>query len=69
MSHFLEHLLFNGTTELTQTELYAASDRMGAYLNATTRPDHTLFQVLVPSRSFDPALEAPGRHAAALQFP
>jgi zinc protease len=46
-SHFLEHLLFNGTTTRTQRQLYDEVDRLGAYNNATTREDHTLFTLLV----------------------
>ncbi len=46
-SHFLEHLLFNGTERRTQRELYDEVDRYGAYNNATTREDHTLFTLLV----------------------
>lgn len=46
-SHLLEHLLFNGTTTRSQRELYDAVDRLGAYNNATTREDHTLFSLLV----------------------
>ena len=49
-SHFLEHLLFDGTTTRTQKELYDAVDRIGAYNNATTREDHTLFTLLVAAR-------------------
>jgi predicted Zn-dependent peptidase len=46
-SHYLEHLLFNGTETRTQRELYDAVDLLGAYNNATTREDHTLFTFLV----------------------
>ena len=46
-SHFLEHLLFNGTATRTQRQLYDDVDRLGAYNNATTREDHTLFTLLV----------------------
>jgi predicted Zn-dependent peptidase len=46
-SHFLEHLLFNGTTSRSQKQLYDDADRLGAYNNATTREDHTLFTLLV----------------------
>ncbi len=56
-SHFLEHLLFNGTESRTQEQLYADVDRIGAYNNATTRSDHTLFLLLVPSEHLDAALE------------
>jgi zinc protease len=56
-SHFLEHLLFNGTTTRTQEELYADVDMIGAYNNATTRSDHTLYLLLAPSEHLDAALE------------
>lgn len=46
-THFLEHLLFNGTERRTQKELYDAIDRIGAYNNASTRADATVFQLLV----------------------
>jgi len=46
-SHFLEHLLFNGTTTRSQRQLYDDVDRLGAYNNATTREDHTLFTLLI----------------------
>jgi zinc protease len=46
-SHFLEHLLFDGTSSRTQKQLYDDVDRLGAYNNATTREDHTLFTLLV----------------------
>ena len=56
-SHFLEHLLFNGTESRTQEELYADVDRIGAYNNATTRSDHTLFLLLAPGEHLDRALQ------------
>jgi predicted Zn-dependent peptidase len=46
-THLLEHLLFNGTARRTQKEIYDAIDRIGAYNNASTRADITLFQLLV----------------------
>ena len=56
-SHFLEHLLFDGTTTRTQREVAEAADRIGAYNNATTREDHTLFTLLVASRHAEAGLE------------
>jgi len=56
-SHFLEHLLFNGTESRTQEALYADVDRIGAYNNATTRADHTLYLLLAPGEHLDRALE------------
>ena len=46
-SHFLEHLMFNGTTTRTQRELYDEVDLYGGYNNATTREDHTLYMMLI----------------------
>lgn len=46
-SHFLEHLLFNGTPTRTQKQLYDEVDLIGGYNNATTRDEYTLFQFLV----------------------
>lgn len=46
-AHFLEHLLFNGTTTRTQEQLYEDVDLLGAYNNATTRRDYALFMFLV----------------------
>lgn len=56
-SHFLEHLLFDGTTTRTQREIAESADRIGAYNNATTREDHTLFTLLVASRHAEAGLE------------
>lgn len=54
-SHFLEHLLFHGAGDMSQAELYAAVDRMGAYNNASTRVDHTVFLMLAPSDRLEEA--------------
>lgn len=47
VSHLLEHLLFNGTKTRTQRQLYDEVDLYGAYNNASTSRDYTLFQMLV----------------------
>jgi predicted Zn-dependent peptidase len=57
VSHMLEHLLFNGTTSRTQEELYDEVDFYGGYNNATTRTDHTLFQMLMPSEHIEHGLD------------
>jgi predicted Zn-dependent peptidase len=56
-SHLLEHLLFNGTTTMTQEQLYAAVDRIGGYNNAHTDEDHTYFTMLVPTADAARGLE------------
>jgi zinc protease len=55
-SHFLEHLLFNGTRTRSQKQLYDEVDRLGAYNNATTREDHTLFTILAAKDLAEQAL-------------
>ena len=65
-SHFLEHLLFNGTSRRTQEQLYAEIDRLGLYANATTREDHTLYQAFGPKEMAQaPAMPVPLRVAGA----
>lgn len=56
-SHFLEHLLFNGTTRRTQEEIYAATDRIGAYNNATTRQEYTHYMMVFPVERMAEALD------------
>ena len=56
-SHLLEHLLFNGTETRTQRQLYDDVDRYGAYNNATTREDHTLFSLLIQKEFIEKGLE------------
>ena len=55
-AHFLEHLLFNGTTSRTQEELYADVDRIGAYNNAATRKDYAVFMFVVGWESAEEGL-------------
>lgn len=55
-SHFLEHLLFNGTSTMSQEELYAAVDRIGAYNNATTTREYTHYMMVAPQEELGAAL-------------
>jgi len=55
-AHFLEHLLFNGTTTRTQEELYADVDRIGAYNNASTREDYAVFMFVADVNDAEKAL-------------
>ncbi len=48
MSHMLEHLLFNGTTTMTQRELYDLTDKIGGYNNANTSEYYTNFMMVTP---------------------
>ncbi len=51
MSHMLEHLLFNGTTTMTQKELYDAVDKIGGYNNANTDMYYTNFMLVTPAEN------------------
>ncbi len=56
-THFLEHLLFNGTTTMSQEEMDDKIDRHGGYINAFTRKDLTAYLVLMPTEYIDYGFE------------
>jgi predicted Zn-dependent peptidase len=56
MSHMLEHLLFNGTSQYTQQELYDLTDMLGAYNNANTSDFYTNFMLVLPAGSLEAGL-------------
>ncbi len=56
-SHFLEHLLFNGTETRTQEQLYDEVDALGGYNNATTRQTHVLYMMVTPAENIRRGLE------------
>ena len=56
-SHFLEHLLFNGTTTRTQEQLYDEVDAIGGYNNATTRKTHVAYMMVTPAEKIRTGLE------------
>lgn len=56
-SHFLEHVLFNGTQRRTQEQIYAETDRIGAYNNATTKQEYTHYMMVAPSEKLEAALD------------
>ena len=43
ISHFIEHLLFKGTTRRTAAEISQSVEGIGGYLNAFTDEEHTCF--------------------------
>ena len=57
MSHMLEHLLFNGTSKLTQRELYDLTDKIGGYNNANTSEYYTNFMMVTPSDKIKEGME------------
>jgi zinc protease len=50
ITHFLEHLLFDGTTHLTRQELDRSITDLGGYINAQTQKDFTVYLVLMPKQ-------------------
>ncbi len=56
-THFLEHLLFDGTESRGQQDIEDAFERMGGYNNAQTARDHTAFMILAEKTKFAAALD------------
>ena len=50
VSHFLEHLLFKGTTTRTATEISRTVDRVGGDINAFTAKEYTSYYCRMPAR-------------------
>ncbi|MGH8103770.1 MAG: M16 family metallopeptidase, partial [bacterium] len=48
LSHFLEHLLFDGTATQTRPQIQDRFDSKGIYANAFTRDDYTAFVITAP---------------------
>jgi len=57
MSHMLEHLLFNGTTQWTQKQLYDMSDKIGGYNNANTSDYYTNYMMVTPADKIKTGME------------
>ena len=56
-SHFLEHLLFKGTSTRTAEQISAAIESVGGELNAYTAKEHTCFYARVLHSDADVALD------------
>ncbi|MBD3383243.1 MAG: hypothetical protein GF404_13775 [candidate division Zixibacteria bacterium] len=57
LTHFLEHLLFNGTKNRSGQELTETIEEYGGYINAFTRKDLTAYLVLMPKEHIDIGLD------------
>ncbi|MEY2600599.1 MAG: hypothetical protein RLZZ142_2858 [Verrucomicrobiota bacterium] len=53
IAHFLEHLLFKGTTKRSARELTLAVEGVGGYLNAFTTEDHTCYYAKAAAVHFE----------------
>jgi len=57
ITHFLEHLLFDGTKNRTREEISNGIKKHGGYINAFTRKDLTAFLVLMPKEYIEYGIE------------
>ena len=60
VSHFIEHLLFKGSSEYTALEIAELFDEMGGELNAATSREHTVVYGRVPEHHVETALDVMG---------
>ena len=56
-SHFLEHLLFKGTTSRSALDIATAMDAVGGELNAFTEKEHTCYYATVLDRDLPLAVD------------
>ena len=57
LSHFLEHMLFTGTTNRCHTQLNADFEFLGGDVNAFTDLTQIIFSVLALTDEMEPALD------------
>jgi predicted Zn-dependent peptidase len=57
VTHFIEHLLFKGTSSYSAQEIAEIFDEMGGELNAATSREHTVVYARVPDRHLERALD------------
>src|SRR5579872_1069402 len=60
ISHFIEHLLFKGSSEYTALEIAELFDELGGELNAATSREHTMVYARVPDNHVETAMEVMG---------
>src|SRR5271154_4765197 len=57
LSHFLEHMLFKGTTRRKGPEISATVLANGGYINAYTTFDRTVYYIDLPSENVEVAVD------------
>lgn len=57
ISHFIEHLVFKGTTSRTARKIAEEIDGVGGYLNAVTTRDYTCYYAKVPDKYMGLAID------------
>lgn len=56
ISHFIEHLLFEGTKTRTQKQIASEIEKIGGELNAQTSNESTTYYAIIPKKHFKKAL-------------
>src|ERR1035441_3089841 len=57
LSHFLEHMLFKGTSRRSGREISATVQANGGYINAYTTFDRTVYYIDLPSERVEVAVD------------
>jgi predicted Zn-dependent peptidase len=57
ITHFVEHMLFKGTSSRTARDIALAFDRIGGYINAFTDRENLCVHCVVPSEYAEKAIE------------
>lgn len=57
LSHFLEHLIFDGTQSQSREQIWERFDKEGVYYNAFTRKDFVAFLITSPTEFIEDAVE------------
>jgi predicted Zn-dependent peptidase len=68
LSHFIEHLLFKGTSSYTAQQIAEIFDGLGGELNAATSREHTVVYARVPDDKLEVALDVMGEMVFAPAF-
>ena len=68
VSHFIEHLLFKGSSRYGAQEIAEVFDELGGELNAATSREHTVLYARVPDDRLETALEVMGEMVFAPSF-
>jgi predicted Zn-dependent peptidase len=68
VSHFIEHLLFKGSSRYSALEIAQIFDEFGGELNAATSREHTVVYTRVPDNRVEEALEVMGDMVLSPRF-
>ena len=69
LTHFLEHLLFDGTEKFSREALKAEYDSHGIYFNAFTREDYTAYEIVAPRDFIGVGIRAQAQQLLHSTFP